>query len=71
MDSAIERALVCIEAKLNGRGPYRLILDTGATETVLTPATAKALGLHTAGIGPRQAVGTLDSMQFTPPAGDR
>ncbi len=32
---------------LNGRGPYPFILDTGATDTVVTPATAVRAGLAT------------------------
>jgi predicted aspartyl protease len=48
--------VIVLKAYLNDRGPYRLILDTGATETVLTPATAKALGVRAGRFG------TLDSV---------
>jgi len=47
------------EVRVNGRGPLRLVLDTGATSTVLSPEAARRVGirvrrnppveLHTAG----------------------
>ncbi len=36
---------IIVEAKINGRGPYRLILDTGAGISGISPGTAKELGL--------------------------
>lgn len=41
---------VVIEAKLNGKGPFAFILDTGGHD-ILTPDAAKALGLSGAGSG--------------------
>ena len=32
--------------KLNGQGPYRLVLATGASHTALTPQLAEMLGVH-------------------------
>lgn len=34
-----------VEARINGRGPFRLLIETGARRSDLTPATAEALGL--------------------------
>ena len=41
---------VVVEAKLNGRGPFAFILDTGGHD-ILTPAAAAALGLKPVGAG--------------------
>ena len=30
---------------LNNHGPFQFVVDTGATETIVTPATAKAAGI--------------------------
>ncbi len=37
-----------IEVKINGKGPYRFILDTGASFTVIEEGLAKELDLHEA-----------------------
>jgi predicted aspartyl protease len=37
--------VVFIPVMLNGRGPYQFIVDTGATETIVTPPTAAAAGI--------------------------
>lgn len=42
--------VLTIEARLNGRGPYRFILDTGG-HSIVSPAIAKELGLATRGAG--------------------
>ncbi len=34
-----------VRARVNGRGPLRLVLDTGATATVISPAAARRVGL--------------------------
>ena len=39
---------IYIQVKLNGRGPYRLLCDTGGAN-IVTPAVAKELGLKTQG----------------------
>jgi hypothetical protein len=41
---------VCLEAKLNGQGPFAFLFDTGG-HNILTPEAAAALGLHPAGSG--------------------
>lgn len=43
---APKRPLTMIEVMLNGRGPFALALDTGASATLLSPATAKAAGIE-------------------------
>jgi hypothetical protein len=39
---------IYVQVKLNGRGPYRLLCDTGGAN-IVTPAVAKELGLRTEG----------------------
>jgi hypothetical protein len=39
-----------VEARINGKGPFPFVLDTGG-HAILTPETAKALGLKTSGGG--------------------
>ncbi|HET9941786.1 MAG TPA: tetratricopeptide repeat protein, partial [Terriglobia bacterium] len=34
------------EVSINGQGPFRFLIDTGATQTVLTPKVATKLGLQ-------------------------
>lgn len=34
---------VVLPVRLNGRGPFRLLLDTGSTHSVVSPATAEAI----------------------------
>lgn len=46
--SAFDRGLVFLDAEFNGAHPVRLILDTGADATVLTPHAVERLGLQTA-----------------------
>lgn len=41
---------VVIAATVNGKGPFRFIVDTGATHSTITPALARALGLKPAGV---------------------
>ncbi len=36
---------IIVDARLNGRGPARLILDTGATSTLINPLVLTALGV--------------------------
>ena len=43
--------LVVINASLNGRGPFRFLLDTGATHHVLKPEVVRTLGLKLEGSG--------------------
>jgi predicted aspartyl protease len=48
---------------VNGTGPYRFILDTGATETVLTPATAAKAGVEGYAVTPRQQRGVVRELR--------
>jgi predicted aspartyl protease len=41
----IAQGVILVKGEINGRGPQKFILDTGATHNVLTPATAQRLGL--------------------------
>jgi hypothetical protein len=41
--------LLVVPIKVNGRGPWNFVVDTGTNETVLDPALAKQLHLATAG----------------------
>ncbi len=47
---------IAIQAKLNGKGPFSFILDTGGRAT-LTPEAAKALGLESVGGGQASGAG--------------
>ena len=47
---SVEAGEVIVDVSINGRGPYPLMFDTGAEDTV-TPETAAALGLKTEGTG--------------------
>jgi hypothetical protein len=47
---------VYLEAKINGKGPFLCIFDTGG-HSVLTPETAKALATRTEGDAPGQGAG--------------
>jgi len=41
--------LIVVQARINNAGPYKFLLDTGATHTVIDPALAKQLQLTTIG----------------------
>lgn len=43
---------IVLAARLNGRGPFRLLLDTGSTHTSVSPKTAEALGAPVVGKAP-------------------
>ncbi len=44
-----KRPLILVQVKMNGSGPYTFALDTGASHTVLAPATVEKAGLKSAG----------------------
>lgn len=50
---------------LNGRGPFLFIVDTGANRTVLSPETARQLGLGLA-TGPRAVVHGVTGSELAP-----
>ncbi|MCX7591220.1 MAG: aspartyl protease family protein [Kiritimatiellae bacterium] len=54
--------VVFVSATINGQGPFTLILDTGATETIITPRTAERLGLRAVGPGGGQKSAWVDSL---------
>lgn len=43
---AFDRTSVIIQVKLNGKGPYNMVLDTGSDVATIDIATAKELGLN-------------------------
>ena len=47
---------IYIPVKLNGRGPYRLLCDTGGA-TIVTPELAREMGLRTEGALEGRGVG--------------
>ena len=51
-----------LDARINGQGPFRLILDTGATETVITPPVARRLGIKTVPVSASQRKGSVASL---------
>jgi predicted aspartyl protease len=57
------KPLILLPVKVNGRGPYPFVLDTGASATVLEPALAAELGIT---LKPSEAVtgagGTMETM---------
>ena len=61
-----------VPVTINGRGPYRFLVDTGAQATVVTPAVVEALGLAPSGqavlvaMASRALVDTvaLDGLEF-------
>src|SRR5689334_1532159 len=53
--------LIVVDAFLNDAGPFALILDTGASMTVVSPAVVRRLGVVGRGMG-AQAVGVTGSL---------
>ncbi len=49
--------LIVIDVALNGKGPFRFLLDTGASHHVMTPELAQSLGLKVEGRGVLDAGG--------------
>jgi len=41
---------VVVQATVNGKGPFRFIVDTGATHSTITPDLVRALGLKPAAV---------------------
>lgn len=48
--------LILVQAMLNRQGPITLLLDTGASHTILTPATAQRIGLRPTDRTPKHAL---------------
>lgn len=47
---------IIVEAKLNGKGPFNLLVDTGATKTVVTKQIGQIFGLHKNVCGEKKAL---------------
>lgn|SRR5262245_35853844 len=47
-----KRPLLVVDVKVNGAGPFAFVLDTGASFSVITPRTAKAVGITPTGESP-------------------
>jgi hypothetical protein len=61
MTLAPKRPLIVVDAKVNGHGPYRMVLDTGASATLLSPTAAKDAGVGES--GPTMALGGAGGTQ--------
>lgn len=55
------RPLMLVSARINGRGPYMLVLDTGAGTSVLSPAAARTAGVALGPPTPLAGAGGVDS----------
>jgi len=53
-----------IEVRINGRGPFLFLLDSGAASTILSKALAEDLGMTVDGAIPARGVGGFGSMGF-------
>lgn len=58
----LKNHIILVKAEVNGKGPYTLVFDSGASETILTPDTAKALELKTEPAGNGMDAATVDSV---------
>jgi predicted aspartyl protease len=58
--------VIFVPVRLNDHGPYSFVLDTGATDTVLTPATASAAGARTKLAIGSQKKGSVDRLLVGP-----
>jgi predicted aspartyl protease len=47
-----KKPLLVVEAEVNGIGPFRFVLDTGASVSVITPDTARSAGVEPTGESP-------------------
>ena len=59
-----EAPLIIVPVKVNGKGPFRFILDTGASGSELTPAAAKKIGLKLNESAKAKAVGAGGSIEM-------
>lgn len=58
----VQAGVIFVEALVNGEGPFTFILDTGASETVLTPPVAKRLGIGTVPVAAAQRKGSVRTL---------
>ena len=54
--------VVFVPMRLNGHGPFQFIVDTGATETIVTPSTAATAGIATIPYPGVQKKGVVSSL---------
>jgi predicted aspartyl protease len=55
---AFERSSVIVRVKVNGKGPYNMLLDTGAEQSAVDLITAKELGLKLNPVGGGKVLAT-------------
>ena len=60
----IKRNGIMVKVKVNGRGPFFFLLDSGAAATLLSKTVADELGLEAEGAIPARGVGGFGSMGF-------
>lgn len=60
---AFERTTIIIQVKLNGKGPFNMILDTGSDAAAIDLATARELGLNLKPTGGTLSGGGSDKPQ--------
>ena len=53
-----ERSSVIVQAKVNGKGPFNLLLDTGAEQSAIDLSTAREVGLKLTSLGGGKVVAT-------------
>ena len=58
----LEDRIILLKGFINGNGPQNLILDTGASETIITPPTAKKLGIRGIATTADQSIAKVDSI---------
>ena len=56
--------LIFLEVKINGKGPFNMMLDTGTTPSALDLVTARELGLNPMSSGQNAAGGGTDTNPF-------
>jgi len=57
--------VIALQVRVNGKGPYTFVLDTGAGKTVLLPSLAKELGLTLTPLSQETATGAGGSLQVS------
>jgi len=60
----LEAQMIVVKGSINGTDSHKLILDTGATATVIVPPVAKALGIRSTPAGGSQATGRLETLSL-------
>lgn len=63
-ETGLGGAFILLPVRVNGRGPYRFLVDTGASSTVLAPGVAHELGLSGSPIEAMGVQGELRAETF-------